>query len=149
MAAACVANSWHRAEIKGFKSKKNRKNQMDKLVDVYYPDFGDSAYLSLKDLRKLPGKFYELPFQAIECSLDGVALYEHDQYWSEEAILHFEENVYSCKWKPLQLTLLTFKDDKPYVSLTDESKVLSIIRIICISIYNHEFFISFKGCINW
>lgn len=114
--------SWHRAEIKGFKSKKS-KNQMDKLIDVYYVDFGDSAYLDIRDIRKLPEQLYKLPLQAIECSLADVELNERDEYWKEDAIIDFEDIVYSCKWKPLEMKLVKNSDARLSVTLYDKTKV--------------------------
>lgn len=122
--------SWHRAEIKGFKSKKNSQNQMDKLIDVYYVDFGDSAYLDIKEIRKLPENFYELPLQAIECSLADVELNELDEYWQEDVINEFEDIVHSCKWKPLQMKLVKKNSPRLLVTLYDKAKGSCITEVL-------------------
>ncbi len=40
--------------------------------DIFFVDFGDSEYLTLDQLRPLPGRFQNEPFHAIECSLTGL-----------------------------------------------------------------------------
>lgn len=101
----------------------------DPLVDVYYVDFGDSDYLKLSEIRKLPDRFYELPLQAIECALDDIQLVEDEEEWSEDAIDYFEEITYSGLWKTLELKLIKHSSVgkcsyiKPFVTLTDKKKV--------------------------
>lgn len=101
----------------------------DPLIDVYYVDFGDSDYLKLSEVRKLPDRFYELPLQAIECALDDIQLAENEAEWPEDAIDYFEEITYSGLWKTLELKLMkhssvgTCTFIKPSVTLTDKKKV--------------------------
>ena len=125
-------SSWHRAEVKGFKSvQQYPTDPTDPLVDVFFVDFGDSDYLKLSELRKLPQRFHELPLQAIECSLDDLALNENETSWSDDAVDYFEEISYSCQWKALELKLIKYSTDvnsnhlKPSVVLTDKKKVIN------------------------
>ena len=119
--------SWYRVEVKGFHTE---ADSSEKMADVFYIDFGDSAYLGLDELRRLPEQFYTLPQQAIECSLDGIELNENEKKWSEEAVTCFEDVTYSCKWKLINLEFVQMKTDffnrkreKPSVRLFDPAKV--------------------------
>lgn len=46
--------------------------QDSQMVDVMFPDYGNSETLNVKDLKELPHSFYQLPFQAIHCCLHGL-----------------------------------------------------------------------------
>lgn len=120
-------NSWYRVEIKGIETKKNKK-----IVDVYFVDYGDMAYIDLKHLRKLPEQFYEVPLQAIKCQLDGVSPWpsDPDEFWTEEAIACFEDNVFESgsRSRPIELTIVKYESSlskkTPSVLLTDTSKAI-------------------------
>ncbi len=90
-------SSWFRVEIQGYKFMNNKK-----MLDVFYVDYGNCEYLDVKDLRRLPEKFNELPWQAIESSLDNI----NEENWTEESIVFFEKIVDSCRKKPLELRLV-------------------------------------------
>lgn len=36
-----------------------------KMVDIYFPDYGNSEQVPVKDLVDLPREFYQLPFQVM------------------------------------------------------------------------------------
>ncbi|NXF93918.1 TDRKH protein, partial [Eubucco bourcierii] len=57
--------SWYRARVLGTLDNGN--------LDLYYVDFGDNGEAPREALRALRSDFLSLPFQAIECSLAGVA----------------------------------------------------------------------------
>jgi len=72
----------------------------NKMVDVFFVDYGETELISYKDVQPLPSLFERTPFQAIECCLvdiEGV-----DQEWDEtfdqlvtigEKLLHAEVSV--------------------------------------------------------
>jgi hypothetical protein len=126
--------SWHRAQVKGFlKNEESTTTENNGyLIDVYFVDFGDSVYTTLDKLFELNECFYELPFQAVECSLDDIKLSSDHKQWSDEIICLFEDIVYSCKWKKIQLKLAKYVEEvygdqlvirKPSVLLYDKSNV--------------------------
>ena len=97
---------WHRAEIKGF-DEWNKE-----LVDIYLVDSGESLFVEWRKLRRLHERFYEIPMQAIECSLDNVQKNESGEKWIEEEICHFEQMVGSCNYKKLKMRLVKFYEEK-------------------------------------
>lgn len=122
VAAKSRMNTWHRGEVKGIEVEKN-------LVDIYYVDYGDSDYVNLSDLRRLEPKFYELPLQAVEFRLDGIELPDDVKSWSEEAIIFFENVVYSSEIKSLEL-ISTDNSKKSSVRLYDYEKNVSIADLL-------------------
>jgi endonuclease YncB( thermonuclease family) len=122
VAAKSRMNTWHRGEVKGIEVEKN-------LVDIYYVDYGDSDYVNFRDLRRLEPKFYELPLQAVEFRLDGIELPDEVKSWSEEAIIFFENVVYSSEIKSLEL-ISTDNSKKSSVRLFDYEKNVSIADLL-------------------
>ncbi|KAK1190036.1 TDRKH protein, partial [Pygoscelis papua] len=59
------SSDWYRARVLGTLENGN--------FDLYYVDFGDNGEAPHEALRALRSDFLSLPFQAIECSLAGVA----------------------------------------------------------------------------
>jgi tudor domain-containing protein 2 len=100
-------HKWHRGEIKYI-------DYETKEIDIYFVDFGDSVFLKLNDLRALNEKnFYDLEFQAIECSMDNLVLNNSAKNeWSEKAICFFEDVVHSCKLKPIKLKFVKNIEEK-------------------------------------
>ncbi|XP_028910664.1 tudor and KH domain-containing protein isoform X1 [Ornithorhynchus anatinus] len=68
-------------------------------MDLYFVDFGDNGESPVEDLRPLRSDFLSLPFQAIECSLAGVA--PAGGQWEEAALDEFERLTHCADWKPL------------------------------------------------
>ncbi len=139
VAAPFNGSGWYRGEIKDivprnddWKADRNNNNQSDEdLIDLYYIDFGDSAYVEQSSTRKLLREFNELPSQAIRCSLDNVEPADTDR-WSDSAINFFEDITYSCQWKELKARLVQFNDSGkskpiPSINLYDPLKVLNDI----------------------
>lgn len=130
--------NWHRAKIIDIV----KVGDVDK-VDVYYVDYGDSAYVYLDRLSKLERKFTELPIQAVECKLDGCTSIDGSR-WSDDALDYFEDVTYSSRWKKLKLQLIegkSAKTSKPIVTLFDKNKVIFTISLIKF----HNFFNFFSS----
>ena len=96
-------NDYNRAKIIDyFKAE----NACDNKIKVFFVDYGDHDWVKLSDILPLNSNHFKiLPFQAIECSLNGIAPVDHlnlncsnwstqsgDQLWS---LTHDEEN-YHC-----------------------------------------------------
>ncbi|XP_035669048.1 tudor and KH domain-containing protein-like [Branchiostoma floridae] len=91
-------DAWYRARVMGFWKAGT--------LDLYYVDYGDSGVVKRENLRALRHDFLSLPFQAVECSLAGVAPRGED--WSEQATDLFEELTYCAKWKILMAKTVTY-----------------------------------------
>ncbi|XP_078039259.1 tudor domain-containing protein 7A-like [Augochlora pura] len=63
----------------------------EKMVSVYFCDFGDVSVLPLHKLQPLKSQFLELPYQAIKARLAGIRPINVD--WSVEDSLRFQELV--------------------------------------------------------
>uniref|UniRef100_A0A8C0GN99 Tudor and KH domain containing n=1 Tax=Chelonoidis abingdonii TaxID=106734 RepID=A0A8C0GN99_CHEAB len=83
--------SWYRARVLGTLENGN--------LDLYYVDFGDNGEAPLEALRALRSDFLSLPFQAIECSLAGIA--PAGEQWEEDALDEFDRLTCCAEWKPL------------------------------------------------
>ncbi|XP_058016771.1 tudor and KH domain-containing protein [Ahaetulla prasina] len=104
--------SWYRAEVLGTLDNGN--------LDIYYVDFGDNGEVSLEKLRLLRSDFLGLPFQAIECSLAGVAPTSGPR-WEEAALDEFDRLTHCAQWKPVFCKICTYvpvgSSVRPYVRL--------------------------------
>ncbi|XP_015668845.1 tudor and KH domain-containing protein [Protobothrops mucrosquamatus] len=104
-------HSWYRAEVLGILDNGN--------LDLYYVDFGDNGEAPLEKLRLLRGDFLGLPFQAIECSLAGVA--PAGPCWEEAALDEFDRLTHCAQWKLLFCKICTYQpvgsSVRPYVRL--------------------------------
>ncbi|XP_026576026.1 tudor and KH domain-containing protein [Pseudonaja textilis] len=89
---------WYRAKILGTMDNGN--------LDIYYVDFGDTGEAPLEKLRLLRGDFLSLPFQAIECSLAGVA--PTGPHWEEAALDEFDRLTHCAQWKLLFCKVCTY-----------------------------------------
>ncbi|KAG6929330.1 tudor and KH domain containing, partial [Chelydra serpentina] len=83
--------AWYRARVLGTLGNGN--------LDLYYVDFGDNGEAPLEALRALRSDFLSLPFQAIECSLAGIA--PVGEQWEEDALDEFDRLTSCAEWKPL------------------------------------------------
>ena len=52
---------------------------------VFYLDFGNTEWLSVRDIHEIQPQFLHLPFQAIECFLHNVEPVGDGETWSKEA----------------------------------------------------------------
>ncbi|XP_068271377.1 tudor and KH domain-containing protein [Nyctibius grandis] len=84
-------SDWYRARVLGLLENGN--------FDLYYLDFGDNGEVPGTALRALRSDFLSLPFQAIECSLAGVA--PAGDRWEEAALDEFDRLTHVAAWKPL------------------------------------------------
>ncbi|NXH09488.1 TDRKH protein, partial [Bucco capensis] len=85
------SSEWYRARVLGTLENGN--------LDLYYVDFGDNGEAPREALRVLRSDFLSLPFQAIECSLAGVA--PAGDEWEEAALDTFDHLTHCALWKPL------------------------------------------------
>ncbi|XP_076216323.1 LOW QUALITY PROTEIN: tudor and KH domain-containing protein [Aptenodytes patagonicus] len=85
------SSDWYRARVLGTLENGN--------FDLYYVDFGDNGEAPREALRALRSDFLSLPFQAIECSLAGVA--PAGDEWEEAALDEFDRLTHCAMWKPL------------------------------------------------
>jgi tudor domain-containing protein 2 len=107
VAARFNGTGWYRGEIKTIVKREELSDtnnnttfsdntaveQDNELIDLYYVDFGDSAYVEKSALRKLLTEFVELPCQAIQCSMNDIEPSESDK-WNESAVDFFEDITY-------------------------------------------------------
>ncbi|NXI43185.1 TDRKH protein, partial [Galbula dea] len=84
-------SDWYRARVLGTLENGN--------LDLYYVDFGDNGEAPREALRALRSDFLSLPFQAIECSLAGIA--PAGDEWEEAALDAFDCLTHCALWKPL------------------------------------------------
>ncbi|KAM6309360.1 tudor and KH domain-containing protein [Podargus strigoides] len=84
-------SDWYRARVLGTLENGN--------FDLYYMDFGDNGEAPREALRVLRSDFLSLPFQAIECSLAGIA--PTGDGWEEAALDEFDRLTHCALWKPL------------------------------------------------
>ncbi|XP_032232054.2 uncharacterized protein LOC5507515 isoform X2 [Nematostella vectensis] len=75
-------NIWYRAQVIDFK---------EDLIQVSLVDYGNTAWVPEKFLKRMLPQFLHLPFQAIECLLANAEPAGDDGRWSKEAGEKFEE----------------------------------------------------------
>nr|XP_042140855.1 RING finger protein 17 isoform X2 [Peromyscus maniculatus bairdii] len=85
---ACVAKFedgiWYRAKVIGLPGHRE--------VEVKYVDFGNTAKITLKDMRKIKDEFLDPPEKAIKCKLAYIEPIKRTQ-WSKKAKEKFEEKT--------------------------------------------------------
>ncbi|XP_062897758.1 tudor and KH domain-containing protein isoform X2 [Mobula hypostoma] len=116
VAAPCQSDGfWYRARVLGFLENGN--------ADLYYVDFGDNGEVSIGNMQHLRSDFLSLPFQAVECSLDGIQ--PTGEGWSEEAMDCFDALTYCAKWKVLLARICSYSQrggvTRPQVQLFDRT----------------------------
>ncbi|NXC28529.1 TDRKH protein, partial [Campylorhamphus procurvoides] len=89
---------WYRARVLGMLDNGH--------WDLYYVDFGDNGEAPPENLRALRGGFLSLPFQAIECSLAGIA--PSGSGWEEAALQEFERLTHCAQWTPLVAQICSY-----------------------------------------
>ncbi|CAM4399724.1 RING finger protein 17 [Lepidochelys kempii] len=84
---ACIAKFedgvWYRAKVTGLPGHQE--------VEVKYVDFGNTAKITLKDMRKIKDEFLSPPEKAIRSKLAHIESYKGGNEWSREAKERFEE----------------------------------------------------------
>ncbi|XP_008822578.1 RING finger protein 17 [Nannospalax galili] len=85
---ACVAKFedgiWYRAKVTGLPGHRE--------VEVRYVDFGNTAKITLKDMRKIKDEFLDPPEKAIKCKLAYIEPSKRT-HWSKKAKEKFEEKT--------------------------------------------------------
>uniref|UniRef100_UPI00398E7DEF tudor and KH domain-containing protein isoform X2 n=1 Tax=Pristiophorus japonicus TaxID=55135 RepID=UPI00398E7DEF len=106
---------WYRARVLGFLESGR--------ADLYYVDYGDNAEVPVSKLQILRSDFLCLPFQAVECSLDGIQ--PIGEAWSEEAMDCFDGLTYCAEWKILLARICSYSHrggvTRPQVKLFERS----------------------------
>ncbi|KAM9264376.1 tudor and KH domain-containing protein [Morus bassanus] len=106
-------SDWYRARVLGTLENGN--------FDLYYVDFGDNGEAPREALRGLRSDFLSLPFQAIECSLAGIA--PAGDEWEEAALDEFDRLTHCAMWKPLVAKISSYVQSglcaRPRVRLYD------------------------------
>ncbi|XP_020770802.2 RING finger protein 17 isoform X2 [Odocoileus virginianus] len=86
---ACVAKFedgvWYRAKVIGLPGHRE--------VEVKYVDFGNTAKITLKDMRKIKDEFLNPAEKAIKCKLAYIEPYKGTVQWSKNAKEKFEEKT--------------------------------------------------------
>ncbi|XP_075419678.1 RING finger protein 17 [Tenrec ecaudatus] len=86
---ACVAKFedgvWYRAKVIGLPGHRE--------VEVKYVDFGNTAKVTLKDMRKIKDEFLNPPEKAMRCKLAYIEPCKKAMRWSREAKEKFEEKT--------------------------------------------------------
>ncbi|XP_073898932.1 RING finger protein 17 isoform X2 [Castor canadensis] len=86
---ACVAKFedgvWYRAKVTGLPGHRE--------VEVKYVDFGNTAKITLKEMRKIKDEFLSPPEKAIKCKLAYIEPCEGTMQWSKKAKEKFEEKT--------------------------------------------------------
>ncbi|KAM6178181.1 RING finger protein 17 [Rhynchocyon petersi] len=85
----CVAKFedgvWYRAKVTGLPGNQE--------VEVKYVDFGNTAKITLKEMRKIKDEFLDPPEKAIKCKLAYVEPCKKTTKWPQEAKEKFEEKT--------------------------------------------------------
>ncbi|XP_053419760.1 RING finger protein 17 isoform X1 [Nycticebus coucang] len=86
---ACVAKFedgvWYRAKVTGLPGHRE--------VEVKYVDFGNSAKITVKEMRKIKDDFLNIPEKAIKCKLAYIEPCKGTVQWSIKAKEKFEEKT--------------------------------------------------------
>ncbi|XP_053513892.1 RING finger protein 17 [Artibeus jamaicensis] len=86
---ACVAKFedgvWYRAKVIGLPGHRE--------VEVKYVDFGNTAKITLKEMRKIKDEFLNPPEKAIKCKLAYIEPCKGTLQWSKKAKEKFEEKT--------------------------------------------------------
>ncbi|MBZ3876583.1 RING finger protein 17 [Sciurus carolinensis] len=86
---ACVAKFedgvWYRAKVTGLPGHRE--------VEVKYVDFGNTAKITLKEMRKIKDEFLNHPEKAIKCKLARIEPCKRTMQWSKKAKEKFEEKA--------------------------------------------------------
>ncbi|KAM4860256.1 RING finger protein 17 isoform 2-T2 [Thomomys bottae] len=86
---ACVAKFedgvWYRAKVTGLPGHRE--------VEVKYVDFGNTAKVTLREMRKIKDEFLNTPEKAIKCKLAYIEPCKGTAQWSKKAKEKFEEKT--------------------------------------------------------
>ncbi|XP_069858096.1 RING finger protein 17 isoform X2 [Dipodomys merriami] len=86
---ACVAKFedgvWYRAKVTGLPGHRE--------VEVKYVDFGNTAKITVREMRKIKDEFLNTPEKAIKCKLAYIEPCKRTAQWSKKAKEKFEEKT--------------------------------------------------------
>nr|XP_017512412.2 RING finger protein 17 isoform X1 [Manis javanica]XP_017512413.2 RING finger protein 17 isoform X1 [Manis javanica] len=110
---ACVAKFedgvWYRAKVIGLPGHRE--------VEVKYVDFGNTAKITLKEMRKIKDEFLNPPEKAIKCKLAYIEPCIRTVQWSKKAKEKFEEKTQDKFMKCSVIKIL--EDNVLFVELFD------------------------------
>ncbi|GAB0100104.1 Tudor domain-containing protein [Sergentomyia squamirostris] len=109
-------NKWYRAEVVAILP--NEFNDGKVVLDIYFVDYGDSAYMDPSDVFQLRTDFLTLRFQAIECFLANVrpASIDNSTEWETRSVERFEELTHVAQWRKLLSRVVSYREKNPTLS---------------------------------
>lgn len=113
----------YRAEIVA--TQVNEALPHELLFDVYFLDYGDSQFISKKDILELRADFLSLRFQAIECFLAHIQPTDNGNKldeWDEKTVEAFEQMVQAARWKKMISKVVTYKERKSFAFQRQSNK---------------------------
>ncbi|CAF0795568.1 unnamed protein product [Didymodactylos carnosus] len=131
----CVAALFEKHDQKWYRGIVHRIE--NNTIDVEFVDYGDGDDMEITVLRKLKPEFFDLPIQAVECSLQDIIPSDNtsnnDDTYSEEAIGWFSKQCHVAE-RTIKLEMLIIRRDhdnirnrtKYYVCLMDRNQEQSI-----------------------
>lgn len=128
----------YRAEIVAIQVNETLPNEL--LFDVYFLDYGDSQFISKKDILELRADFLSLRFQAIECFLAHIQPSNNGSNldeWDEKAVEMFEGLVQAAQWKKLISKVVAYKERKSF-AFQRQSKQRESSPIPGVELYDPE-----------
>lgn len=128
----------YRAEIVATQVNKTMPHEL--LYDVYFLDYGDSQFISKKDILELRTDFLSLRFQAIECFLAHVQPCNggnNMDEWDEKTVEAFEQMVQAARWKKMRSKIVTYKERKSF-AFQRQSKQRESSPIPGVELYDSE-----------
>lgn len=92
---------------------------------MYFLDYGDSQFISKKDILELRADFLSLRFQAIECFLAHIQPIDNGNKldeWDEKTVGAFEQMVQVARWKKMISKVVTYKERKSFAFQRQSNK---------------------------
>lgn len=92
---------------------------------MYFLDYGDSQFISKKDILELRADFLSLRFQAIECFLAHIQPTDNGNKldeWDEKTVEAFEQMVQAARWKKMISKVVTYKERKSFAFQRQSNK---------------------------
>lgn len=123
MFTLCFFRRRYRAEIVA--TQVNAALPHELLFDVYFLDYGDSQFISKKDILELRADFLSLRFQAIECFLAHIQPTDNGNKldeWDEKTVEAFEQMVQAARWKKMISKVVTYKERKSFAFQRQSNK---------------------------
>ncbi|WAR10199.1 TDRKH-like protein [Mya arenaria] len=109
--------TWYRARVMEIRGANE--------LDIFYADYGDSAYVNKNLVKPLCGEFCQLPLQAIECRLHGVQ--PPSDGWGDQLFERLEELTHCAQWWRMLARLDGWVGNVPSVTLFDTNQDMDVI----------------------